>query len=153
VAGKRIGEVSDEDYRIALDTMKLLNKNGARIMQEFSARCATDITGFGLLGHVRKMAMASKCTIRIKSAMVPFLPGSFELANKGCIPGAAFRNQEFVEKGCSFHSSLDYARKMLLCDAQTSGGLLICIKPDNAENMVGKLRTRLSFQHGHWRGC
>jgi len=140
VAGKRIGEVSDEDYRIALDTMKLLNMNGARIMQEFSVRCATDITGFGLLGHARKMAMASKCTIKIKSAMVPFLPGSYELADKGCIPGAAFRNQEFVEKNCSFHSSLDYSKKMLLCDAQTSGGLLMCVTPQNAGRIVNKLR-------------
>ena len=140
VAGKRIGEANADDYRTALDTMKLLNKNGARMMQEFSVRCATDITGFGLLGHARKIAMASKCTIKIKSAMVPFLPGSFELADKGCIPGAAFRNQEFVEQGSRFHPSVGYAVKMLLCDAQTSGGLLICIKPDNAENMVSKLK-------------
>ncbi|MGB7569919.1 MAG: selenide, water dikinase SelD, partial [Chitinivibrionales bacterium] len=140
VAGKRIGEVGDDDYRIALDTMKLLNKNGARIMQEFSVRCATDITGFGLLGHALKMALASSVTLEIRSAEVPILPGAFDLADKGCIPGAAFRNQEFVEQGCRFHFSVGYTVKMLLCDAQTSGGLLICIKPDNAENMVSKLR-------------
>ena len=71
-------------------------------MQEFSVRCATDITGFGLLGHALKMALASYITLKIRSAEVPILPGAFELADKGCIPGAAFRNQEFVEQGCRF---------------------------------------------------
>jgi selenide,water dikinase len=140
VAGRRIGEASDESYRVALDTMKLLNKNGARIMQEFAVRCATDITGFGLLGHARKMAIAGGLTFKIKNGAVPLLPGAFELADKGCIPGAAFRNQEFVEQGCRFHASVDYTRKMLLCDSQTSGGLLICSAPHNTEIMVNKLR-------------
>lgn len=140
VAGNRIGEAGATDYRTALDTMKLLNKNGSLIMQKFGVRCATDITGFGLLGHALKMALAGKCSFKIKTSAVPLLPGAFELSDKGCIPGAAFRNQEFVERACFFHPSLDYARKMLLCDAQTSGGLLMCIAPQNAESLVNNLR-------------
>ena len=141
VAGKRIGEVNDDDYKTALDTMKLLNKNGAKIMQEFGVRCATDVTGFGLLGHALKMALAGGLTFKIKNSAVPLLPGAFELADKGCIPGAAFRNLDFVEQGCQFQPSVDYTRKMLLCDAQTSGGLLICIAPQNAENLVDELKV------------
>jgi selenide,water dikinase len=139
IAGNRIGEVSAADYQNALDTMKLLNKNGAQVMQEFAVRCATDITGFGLLGHARKMALASKATLKIRSTAVPFLPGAFELADKGCIPGAAFRNQEFIEHGCRFHPALDFTGKMLLCDAQTSGGLLMCAPAQAAETLIEKL--------------
>jgi selenide,water dikinase len=135
IAGKRIGDVSDADYRTCLDNMKLLNKAGAEIMQEFKVRCATDITGFGLLGHGLKMAQASNVTLEIDSTAVPVLSGAYELAENGCLPGAAFRNQEFVEQDCLFEKDVDYSMKMLCCDAQTSGGLLMCIPEVRADEL------------------
>ena len=135
IAGKRIGEVSDADYRACLDNMKLLNKAGAEIMQEFKVRCATDITGFGLLGHGLKMAQASNVTLEIDSTAVPVLSGAYELAENGCLPGAAFRNQEFVEQDCLFEKDVDYSMKMLCLDAQTSGGLLMCIPEVRADEL------------------
>lgn len=135
VAGKRIGEASDADYRVCLDNMKLLNKAGAEIMQEFHVHCATDVTGFGLLGHGLKMAQASGVTLEIEIEEVPVLPGAYELAEGGCLPGAAFRNQEFVEPHCLFQKDVDYSLKMLCLDAQTSGGLLMCVPEVKADEL------------------
>lgn len=142
IAGKRIGDVNDADYRACLDNMKLLNKAGAEIMQEFKVRCATDITGFGLLGHGLKMAQASNVTLEIDSASVPVLSGAYELAENGCLPGAAFRNQEFVEQDCLFEKDIDYSMKMLCLDAQTSGGLLMCAPEVRADELKMALVDR-----------
>ncbi len=127
IAGKRLGEVNDADYAGALDSMQQLNKLGAEIMQRYNVRCATDVTGFGLLGHAMKMAEASGATFRFASSAVPLLSGAYDLTDGGCIPGACFRNQEFVEEQLTVAKGVDYNRKMLMLDAQTSGGLLMCI--------------------------
>jgi selenide,water dikinase len=139
VAGRRIGDIGDADYRACLDTMKQLNKAGAEVMQEFEVRCATDITGFSLLGHALRMASASNVTLEIDSEEVPVLAGAYDLVESGCIPGAAFRNLEFVEKECLFEKDVDYSMKMLCLDAQTSGGLLMCV----AEESVAEVRKKL----------
>lgn len=134
-AGKKIKEVSKTDYQAALNEMKLLNKNAAEIMQKYNILCATDITGFSLLGHGLEIAEASKTTLIINASDVPLLNRAYDLIDMGCIPGAAFRNQSYVDEKVSFHSKLDYNLKMLLLDAQTSGGLLMsCNK--NIENKV-----------------
>jgi len=135
VAGKRLGLANDLNYREAIDWMKVLNKGAADVMQRFDVAGATDITGFGLVGHALKMAKASKVNIIIESIKVPFLEGSLQLIDSGCIPGAAFRNLEYSEnsiqlKGC------DYNHKMLLVDAQTSGGILMGVDPNNAAKIV-----------------
>ncbi|MBN1759086.1 MAG: selenide, water dikinase SelD [Chitinispirillaceae bacterium] len=132
IAGKRLGEVNDADYAAALDAMQQLNKTGAEIMQRYNIRCATDVTGFGLLGHAFKMAEASGVSFRFDNTAVPLLSGAYELTETGCIPGACFRNQEFVETQLIVEKGVDYNRKMLMLDAQTSGGLLICV-PEEAD--------------------
>jgi selenide,water dikinase len=138
-AGRRIGEIGDGEYRACLDNMKLLNKAGSEIMQEYEVHSATDITGFSLLGHVLKMAQASGVTLEIDSEEVPVLAGAYELAESGCIPGAAFRNLEFVEKDCLFEKDVDYSMKMLCLDAQTSGGLLMCVGEESSADVRKKL--------------
>ncbi len=140
MAGRRIGEVSDSDYQAVLNSMKQLNKEGARIMQQYNVKCATDITGFGLLGHALKMAMGSNVTAIIDSAKVPLFNGAYGLIDMGCIPGACFRNLDYIDSDTEFHSSLDYNLKMLLLDAQTSGGLLICISPEMSDKMLNDLK-------------
>jgi len=135
LAGKRIGEVDDAKHKVVLESMKQLNKKASGIMQKYNIKCATDITGFGLLGHALKMALGSNVTLKINSTHVPFFDGAFDLVDLGCIPGACFRNLEYVEDNCSFGNSLSYNDKMLLLDAQTSGGLLICCQKDSVEQM------------------
>ena len=139
VAGQRLGEVEAKNYQAALDSMKQLNKKGAEIMQKYAIRCATDITGFGLLGHAKHIALASKMTLEIDSQALPVLAGARALIDLGCIPGGAFRNQKYVEAFCHFSSNLSYIDKMLTLDPQTSGGLLMTVSPEKAEAVLSEL--------------
>jgi len=136
-AGKKLGLKEGEEYRTILENMKLLNRNGAAIMQKYSAHSATDITGFGLSGHAMKMAIASNVTIKIISSQVPVFPGTFELIKMGCIPNASFRNLDYTDGSFIIEDNVDYDHKMMLMDAQTSGGLLIAA-PAGSENKMLK---------------
>lgn len=140
VAGQRCGCAGEEDYRNALCSMETLNRNTAEIMQQFNVRCATDITGFGLLGHALSMARGSGVSLRFESTALPILPGAYELLELGCIPGGSFRNLRYVEENCQFAAALDYNLKMVMADAQTSGGMLICAPPQTAGDMLSALR-------------
>lgn len=139
MAGQRIGEVKYEQYRLVLESMKLLNKAAVPMMQQHNVRCATDITGFGLAGHAMKLADASGVTLKINAASIPVFQGTYELLTMGCIPGACFRNLEYVEHETLFETHLSYEHKMVVMDAQTSGGLLICCKADRVGQMVKEL--------------
>jgi selenide,water dikinase len=140
VAGQRINEIDRKTYQSTLDSMKQLNKCGADLVHDFAIRCATDITGFGLLGHAVKLANASNLSIELNAGAVPLLDDAYRLVEMGCIPGAAFRNQEFAEEHCTFSLGLDYNLKMLLFDPQTSGGLLFTVANDRAHAAVDVLR-------------
>lgn len=140
LAGQRNGMTDEATVQKALNYMKLLNKSGAVVMQEYNLKGATDITGFGLLGHAMRMADASGVTLRIQSRDLPHFPEAIALLEEGCIPGAAFRNLEFVKESTVFGSSLEYERKMLCCDAQTSGGLLMAVPAKIADEVLGALK-------------
>lgn len=139
IAAHRIGQSTPEYYRRALESMMLLNKKGAEIMQKFNIKAATDITGFSLIGHALRMAQASRVSFRIDSSKVPLLNGAYEYVELGCIPGACFRNQVFAEKFCSFRNDMDYNLKMVLFDAQTSGGLFMAAKEGDVDNILSEL--------------
>lgn len=144
VAGQRLGQAQADDYTRALDAMKQLNREASLIMQEFGVRAATDITGFGLLGHALNIAKASSVTMEINARQIPSLPGALELIDAGCIPGAAFRNLSHVEQHTDFAGDLPYGAKMLALDPQTSGGMLMCAPADQVEAILTAL---------HLRGC
>ena len=141
ISAKKIGLAENETYVEAIETMKLLNDKGAEIMINHGVKCATDITGFGLVGHALKMAQGSNVSIRINANKVPVIDKTLDLIDLGCIPGAAFRNLEFAEKDCSFDKSLDYNHKMLMMDAQTSGGLLISSPPNQVNSILEALKN------------
>jgi selenide, water dikinase len=141
VAAKKNGLAPDVVYAEAIKNMKQLNASGAKIMNQFSVRAATDITGFGLIGHAKKMADGSQVTIRLFAERVPAMPQVLDLIEMGCIPGAAFRNKEFAMSGCHFDPGLDYNHTMLLFDAQTSGGLLMAVKASEADTIITALRN------------
>lgn len=140
-AAHRLGRTRPEHYQQSLACMMQLNLAAARIMRRFGVRCATDITGFGLLGHALEMALGSGVVAAIDAARVPRLGGAYELVDIGCIPGAAFRNQSYVEPHCRYRQPLDPNLSMLLLDAQTSGGMLICAPPNSAGDMVAALHA------------
>ena len=141
IAGHREGMADPACYQAALDQMKLLNKVGAELMQKYDVKAGTDVTGFALLGHAREVARASGVSLRIDSSRLPILDQVYELFEDGCIPGAAFRNLSYVESDVEFAADLDYNLRMLACDAQTSGGLLIAVAADKAEDMLTDLKA------------
>lgn len=139
MAAHRIKADGESGYEQALAQMKQLNHSGACLMQKYNVKGATDVTGFGLLGHALKLADASRVSIQIDSKSLPAIHSAIGLLEAGCIPGAAFRNLSFVEEQTIFSAGCSTERKMLACDAQTSGGLLIAVDNDLAEQLLADL--------------
>jgi len=131
---------SQQDYQYALQTMSQLNNKASQIMRKYNVRCATDVTGFSLLGHLLKMATASNVHMALDIQTVPLLKGALALTQLGCIPGASFRNQKYVEAYPIQKTTADYDRQMLCFDAQTSGGLLMSVPPEKATDIVADLK-------------
>ncbi|MFA4863592.1 MAG: selenide, water dikinase SelD [Bacteroidales bacterium] len=125
--------------RIAIDQMMMLNKTAAEIMKDFPVSSCTDITGFGLMGHLYEMTSASGVDAEIFSSDVPLLPGAEEMAAANIIPGGTLNNLEFAEKFVIWDEKVSYLRKVLLCDAQTSGGLLIALPERYAEDFLHRM--------------
>lgn len=140
MAAQRMGIADQADIEEAKRQMKLLNRTGAEVMKKYGIRGATDITGFGLAGHALKMARASKVSVNINMKKVPLIGKSYNLVDDGCIPGASFRNLEYCENDTSFAPDLDYNLKMIAFDAQTSGGLLICVSESKSEKVISDLK-------------
>jgi selenide, water dikinase len=139
LAGHRLNMTSQGQLDAAVSAMKQLNREGAVLMQKYGVRGATDVTGFGLAGHALKMARASGVTISIDLNKVPLLAGTYDLAEQGCIPGAAFRNLDYTEGETRFAGSIDYNLKMIAHDAQTSGGLLMAVAPEKVPELLREL--------------
>lgn len=139
VAAKRMGMAHDEAYRVALDGMKQLNDHGARLMQKYNIKAATDITGFGLLGHAMRMADASGVTLEIDPSTLPLLPQVMELLVDGCVPGSIFKNLDFTRTSVDFGDRVNFEMRAVALDAQTSGGLLICAPSDMATELLEEL--------------
>lgn len=118
---KRTGEVFPQ----AITTMTQLNEKAATLAVSAGIRCGTDITGFGLLGHVYKLARASGLTAIIDAKAVPFLDEAQDSARRGFVSGGTRRNLDWVTPNTDFASSIDEIDRLLLADAQTSGGLLV----------------------------
>lgn len=147
VSGQKSGLALEADYRGALEQMKSLNREGAAAASRYGVKGMTDVTGFGLAGHALKMAEASKVSFRIHAPALPLLPGAFDIYEKGSIPGASFRNQEFTGSRVHFTRGVTYTLKMLVHDAQTSGGLLMSVSPDHASALVNELNMQ---GNGQW---
>jgi selenide,water dikinase len=139
LAGWRMKMVPESNMTMAKKLMKTLNRSGARVMKQFRIKGATDITGYGLAGHALKMAKACNVSIELEMSKVPLIGSTYRLVDEGCIPGAAFRNLDFIEDEAGFASDLDYNLKMISCDAQTSGGLLMSVPPDMSDSMISAL--------------
>ena len=128
----------DEINRIT-QVMSTLNKKAAETMEPYAVNGCTDVTGFGLLGHTAELAKGSGVGVRIGYAQVPVLPRVRELAEAGFVPGGTKNNFAHLEGTVTFASSLDQIDQWILCDAVTSGGLLISVAADEAEALLGSL--------------
>lgn len=125
----------------AISTMAALNGQAARVMQEVGATACTDITGFGLLGHAGEMAEASGLSLTIYAAEAPILPGVKELARMGIIPAGAYNNRNYLGDRLLIESGVTREEVDILCDPQTSGGLLIAVAPKRATKLLSELHA------------
>ncbi|GLX99569.1 selenide, water dikinase SelD [Herbidospora sp. NBRC 101105] len=123
----------------AVTSMTTLNAHAARAATDAGVRAATDVTGFGLLGHLRRMLSASGLAAKVDADHVPLLPDARELAAKGFVPGGTKANMSFLTDWVDVAVSVDEEVAILLHDAQTSGGLLLAVPP-TAADLVEKLR-------------
>lgn len=139
IAAHRLDMVGDKAYRTAIAAMMRLNASASVVMQRYGATAATDVTGFGLVGHARGMAKASGCTLSIDVESLPVLDEVLPLLKEGCIPGACFRNLKFV--GDELRAELPFEYKYLCADPQTSGGLLFSVAAEKAEAAVADLHA------------
>ena len=131
--------LSAADLAPAVAVMTTLNAGAARALRAVDVHAATDVTGFGLLGHLHSLLTASGAAAEVQAAAVPLLARARELAERGAIPGGTRRNLESLSDAVEFAPGIDESTKLLLADAQTSGGLLIALP----EPQVQALRAAL----------
>ncbi|MGA8271618.1 MAG: selenide, water dikinase SelD [Candidatus Sulfotelmatobacter sp.] len=126
----------------AVQSMTTLNKRAAEVIQqrEFRVHSMTDVTGFGLIGHSREMALASNVALRFFSKDIPVLPGALECIRAGYIPGGLNNNRDFAECLVDYEAAITPELKTLLFDPQTAGGLLISIAEEDSKELVRELR-------------
>jgi len=127
--------------------MSALNDKASQAMLEVGAHACTDITGFGFLGHLMEMAEASGVSLEVHAGQIPVIEGALEYAQMGLIPGGLRRNQDFLA-GKVEATDVDQSVLEVMFDPQTSGGLLIAVAPDRADDLVGRLRAAAADGNG-----
>lgn len=137
-AGKQ-NKVSSEVMELAISIMSTLNKTSSEIMMDVGVHACTDVTGFGLMGHLMSMMKASNTTANIVFADVPVIEGTWNLLDQGIVPGGTMRNKSSVDSSINWFDGITEQAQLLLCDAQTSGGLLISVSQDKSDLLLDKL--------------
>lgn len=132
-------EVLDRIYA----QMATLNKYARDIMVKYPVHSCTDVTGFALLGHSFEMAQGSGVTIRLNTADIPYHPEAYEMAEMGFIPAGAYRNREYAEAGVRVEGNVSRAMLDICYDPQTSGGLLMAIPEEAADECLAELRETI----------
>jgi selenide,water dikinase len=135
------GKASPDAISAINDSMRVLNRRASGLMMETGVDACTDVTGFGLLGHALVMAEQSKVGMRILVGKVPFFEWARGYAGKALIPGGTKTNLEYASPKVDFAAGVSETDRILLCDAQTSGGLLIAINSTKADSFVNALRA------------
>lgn len=137
----RVGLAPEQAVAEANRTMCALNRAAAEAMCETGVNAATDVTGFGLLGHAWETAQASGLDLVIDSGRVPVIPGATELAGQQLFPQGSLKNHDFMKDKADFAPSVSEDLRFLLCDAQTSGGLLISLPEARGGELLARLRA------------
>lgn len=140
-AGKQ-GAADADTLARAVEVMGALNKAASEAMVEVGANACVDVTGFGFLGHLRGMTRASGVSARVSLGALPFIEGAVALAESGVAPGGTHRNLQSLEGDVSWDGAISDVEKILLADAQTSGGLLISVRPNKTAALLAALNAR-----------
>jgi selenide,water dikinase len=134
-------QVRREVLDSAVEVMSALNRAASEAMLKVGANACTDVTGFGLMGHLLSMVEGSGVAARVELGKVPLLDGVRELLEQDIVPGGTRRNLESTEGAVDWDASIVEHEKLLLCDAQTSGGLLISVAADRCDELLGELKA------------
>ena len=136
------GLASQEIIETVTHLMATLNRDAAEIMKDYPVHACTDITGFGLLGHIAEMIIDTGFSVKLTSKTIPIIPETLEYAGMGLVPAGTYKNREFRECMVDFAPSVDRLVQDILFDPQTSGGLLICVDRESADELLEKLREK-----------
>lgn len=136
------GLASKETVTVLTKTMKTLNKVPAEVMMEYDVHACTDVTGFGLLGHLKEMIHNGETGAELDKNSIPFLPDAVKFARAGIVPGGTKNNLDFVASGVMWPETIPEYEKHLLCDAQTSGGLLMAVSQTEADQIIRQLQEQ-----------
>jgi selenide,water dikinase len=139
--GCKAGTAPSEVVQNAVTTMATLNRAASEAMMRVGVNSCTDITGFGLMGHLTSMVRGSGVGAIVRLSDVPALPGAWELLEQGAVPGGTYRNLAGVEDYVEWDSRVSDSGRLLLCDAQTSGGLLISVASEKLPDLLSALET------------
>lgn len=134
------GLITTEQEENLIRIMSDLNKIPADLMKKYDVHACTDVTGFGLAGHLKEMSVASGCNVTIYPGKIPFISEAHNMAAAGIIPGGTYNNHRYVKKDIDF-GSYNRTMQLLLCDAQTSGGLLIAMNSDDSKTYLSDLNN------------
>jgi selenide,water dikinase len=136
----KLGEAPPHVTTAAVESMRRLNRDAAQAAARCGVRCATDVTGFGLLGHARNIAAGSRCGVEIDAGSLPMLPGVAALVDAGLVPGGSRRNLAYADEWTQWDRAVSPLQRVVATDAQTSGGMLIAASPDACDRLVAEIR-------------
>jgi selenide,water dikinase len=131
--------VDEEIAQEAINWMLLLNREASEVMQTIGVHATTDVTGFGLLGHLREMLSGGGIGARLELSKVPILAAARGLAKQGCVPEGSHNNHRYLADFVEYGASVSPEAELLLCDAQTSGGLLMAVSPGKVDALLALL--------------
>lgn len=140
-AALKQNRLDNAGYAALIASTTKLNTLGSHLSEQPGVHALTDVTGFGFLGHALEMAKGAGLTVEIDATSVPLLPGVEEFAKNGVRTGAALRNWDSYSQSVTSHSELEEWQRDLLCDPQTSGGLLIAVEPQAAPSVLAMARA------------
>lgn len=134
--------LDEQEIARVTKVMTTLNKTTAETMASFQVHASTDVTGFGLLGHASEMAKGSNTELKIYNEQVPVLPRVKELAENGAVPGGTKNNFNYLKDRVTYPETMDQVDRWILCDAVTSGGLLLSVASEDANALVTELQKK-----------
>jgi len=126
----------------AIAVMSTLNRAAAEAMEQVGVHACTDITGFGLLGHLREMTAGSGVGAEVYLSRIPVIEETWDLARRGIVPGGTHANRNFLRDEVIWDERISQEEQLVLCDAQTSGGLLISVAAEKEESLLQALREK-----------
>jgi len=136
------GKSTEKEFNIAVNHMKTLNDKAAKAMVKIGVNACIDITGFGLIGHLLNLLKTSNVSAQLSSKNIPLLPGVFDMTQKGLVPGGTVNNFKSTNNQVVWTNLISNEIKLLLNDAQTSGGLLMCVDPTKSDILIEELTSK-----------